>query len=488
MERVTQRRGEGHRADLLGASTLGRAGGAMFVAGSIAGLVVGVLVLGRWDWLLVAYGLLGVMVGVAVLRVRWLYESPASLLAQSLLAFMLIAAVTRVLPELLVPYLPLYVLVFVAVGATQHPLSLPLASVVATLAFIGAAWGIDDHQVYEAFALTLAVGVISGGVLAVVTDQRRLTALALERLFDDVAGLPRAEDAAGTAALLERAVLDFVDADYVISFLEKEPGADVYRAVTSGATGQYGDESVDIHTELLTQGDFVFVPDARTDPRTDGEHIADAEIGSVAFIPLYGSRSLIGGTVVVWRRVVDEPAPSAQFALRILTTEAGLIFERQQAAHRLSVEATTDGLTGLLNRRAVDRRLGRLRPGDAVVLIDLDDFKGVNDSAGHVVGDRTLRQLARVMVDSCRAEDWCGRLGGDEFVVVLRGGGAEGLRAVLDKMRAAWDGEFPPTSFSAGGAVHIEGEDPLGTVARADAALYRAKDAGRDRTEIDEAV
>jgi len=153
---------------------------------------------------------------------------------------------------------------------------------------------------------------------------------------------------------------------------------------------------------------------------------------------------------------------------------------REQA---LIAAAERDPLTGMFNRRAIDDLLTNLRPTDAVILLDLDYFKQVNDTHGHATGDDVLIRMARCIDETLRGKDWAGRLGGEEFVIVARDGGVQGALAVIDRLRRAWDGSDPVTTFSAGVAVHDFGASPLDTLGLADGAMYLAKNNGRNRTE-----
>lgn len=147
-------------------------------------------------------------------------------------------------------------------------------------------------------------------------------------------------------------------------------------------------------------------------------------------------------------------------------------------ADRVAVNAEVDSLTGLPNRRMLGRALGRLREGDAVVMIDLDHFKRVNDTLGHPAGDEVLRVLGRILRGSSRGRDVVGRYGGEEFVVIL--GNEADPDSFLERLRGAWERDRPqPVTFSAG--IARVGIDPSGALAAADHALYRAKEAGRDR-------
>jgi diguanylate cyclase (GGDEF)-like protein len=159
--------------------------------------------------------------------------------------------------------------------------------------------------------------------------------------------------------------------------------------------------------------------------------------------------------------------------------DARHVLELSVRTERLSQSASTDALTGLPNRRMIDRALGRLAAGDTVIVVDLDHFKRVNDEFGHATGDDVLRAFGSVLRRTARGRDVVGRFGGEEFVAVLPAPAA-GAEAFLQRLRAAWLEDRPiSVTFSAG--VARFGEDPDETIARADLALYAAKDAGRDR-------
>ncbi|MGH9298006.1 MAG: GGDEF domain-containing protein [Acidimicrobiales bacterium] len=169
-------------------------------------------------------------------------------------------------------------------------------------------------------------------------------------------------------------------------------------------------------------------------------------------------------------------------AIWVLTAEllASRTGRAQVQMGRLHDEAHTDHLTGLGNRRGLDVALAALMPGDMVVLVDLDHFKEVNDSLGHEAGDRVIREFATSLRSVLRASDLAFRYGGEELVVVTKGGDgtAAGADALLGRLQAAWAREERP-SYSAGVSIHAM-RSASETFARADAALYRAKDEGRN--------
>lgn len=152
--------------------------------------------------------------------------------------------------------------------------------------------------------------------------------------------------------------------------------------------------------------------------------------------------------------------------------------------------AVTDPLTGLRNRRYVRRHLdGLLRGGDvAVLILDLDRFKPINDTWGHNVGDAALREVANRLRVNLRAADVVARWGGEEFLVVMAGAPTEYAMLVAERLRDAIGGtpmQLGPVEISATASIGVAvapcGSDSDAVIGAADAALYRAKAAGRDK-------
>ncbi|MEG3180949.1 sensor domain-containing diguanylate cyclase [Sphingomonas sp. LT1P40] len=161
----------------------------------------------------------------------------------------------------------------------------------------------------------------------------------------------------------------------------------------------------------------------------------------------------------------------------------------------LERQAATDPMTGVLNRRAFQERLARYRDsGDgpaALALFDLDHFKRVNDSHGHEAGDSALLVFADVLRGNLRSEDVIGRLGGEEFAVLFPGRTASDALAACERVRRSLEDTrigTPPVSFtitvSTGVAPVRHGETSEAVFRQADAALYRAKALGRNRSEL----
>ena len=163
--------------------------------------------------------------------------------------------------------------------------------------------------------------------------------------------------------------------------------------------------------------------------------------------------------------------------------------ERNRQRDELLSLSINDALTGVGNRRAFDTQLDEVlkiqerTPGDInLLLLDLDNFKKVNDTLGHDAGDRVLREVAETITARMRAGDHAFRFGGDEFAIIARGKGVESLAEDLcDRVQAFATTEKLPISVSIGIGSLGQGDTASEWVRRADAALYRAKDSGKNR-------
>jgi diguanylate cyclase (GGDEF)-like protein len=170
---------------------------------------------------------------------------------------------------------------------------------------------------------------------------------------------------------------------------------------------------------------------------------------------------------------------------------AALTAKVDQLAHH-------DELTGLLNRRSLLaslreelQRADRQKTPLCVGILDLDKFKSVNDTLGHLAGDKTLKIFAHTLTGHTRKSDRFGRYGGEEFLLIMTGTGTDTALVPLDRMREAlqaadWSEVAPGfgMTFSCGVACYQPGESPEALLQRADEALYRAKADGRNCTRL----
>ena len=195
------------------------------------------------------------------------------------------------------------------------------------------------------------------------------------------------------------------------------------------------------------------------------------------------------------------PASYVFGALMVVVATARAARYAEREMHAARVVARTDPLTRLPNRAqlddGLDERIDDARARGqplAVMFIDLDRFKAINDALGHAVGDRCLEAIGRVLRRHVRAEDLLVRYGGEEFVLVLQGAGTERAHTVAETLRRAVaeecieiDGRRIPLTASIGVSDLRADDSAAELLARADAALYRAKHEGRDRVVLDAA-
>ena len=225
--------------------------------------------------------------------------------------------------------------------------------------------------------------------------------------------------------------------------------------------------------------------------------------GNVLAVPLRSMGSVLG-VLALYDRVDGRPFDSTDDdALRTLAGQASIAIDNVQLHQEAQRLSTTDALTGLWNFRYLSMSLAReierstrfQRPL-AVLMLDLDHFKQVNDQHGHARGDAVLRELAQRVQEQIREVDTFARYGGEEFVVVLPETTVEGATQLAERICVAvrrepfhTDGEEPLTvTVSVGGAAFPAHGSSAATLMRAaDRALYVAKNEGRDRWHVPEA-
>ncbi len=327
------------------------------------------------------------------------------------------------------------------------------------------------------------------GVCRDVTEQRRRDA-ALERARNRERLLTR----------IVRAIRDEVDPDNILSVAAEatahhlaSPRSEIHRyreewgfEVAAAYGGRLDSATVE---RLLAEAAESPDPVALETP--DGEVLASAT--------RYHHR--VNGAIAIWRPKDRGPwREDDRTVLAGVADQLGIAIEQIANHEALRYQSRTDALTGLLNRRGfiedLERRLVRQekagRPA-ALIYVDLDNFKPVNDVHGHKRGDELLQTVAKLLVEGTRPGDLVARLGGDEFAIWLEGADAavarERAEAVLEGAKAlrAFSGDPDrPVGLSLGVAVFEPGENAGLDVlfARADAAMYEAKRGGKGAVRI----
>lgn len=228
---------------------------------------------------------------------------------------------------------------------------------------------------------------------------------------------------------------------------------------------------------------------ASEDPRFVVKPELTRELGSFLGVPLVAGARCMGVLSAVHPDVDHFSEHDEQLA----TLVAAICAPRVETA-RLERLSRTDPLTGTLNRRGFDREFPEVRSGGdgastlSVAMADVDHFKRINDGYGHAVGDEVLKAVGRILADAVRSDDAVVRYGGEEFLLVLPAVDREGALKVAERARSTIEHavlhpayEELRVTISIGVAQRRPGEARAELVERADAAMYRAKQQGRNR-------
>ncbi len=237
----------------------------------------------------------------------------------------------------------------------------------------------------------------------------------------------------------------------------------------------------------------VLVRDGRGDGSLAGLPVPDRMEGSLIVVPLLGPNRA-AGVLTLERTRSAVPFDDQEFELvKLFAGQVSIALRNAETYQAAEVRARTDDLTGLLNSRTFKDQLARGTAGQdpfGLVMIDLDDFKAVNDTLGHQAGDRLLRDIAMAIRSAARESDAVFRYGGDEFAVILPNSDSEGLAAAADRIvRAvgrvgdaggAWhDGGVPVSASIGTAAFPSDGARAEDVLLAADRACFVAKRRGR---------
>jgi diguanylate cyclase (GGDEF)-like protein len=425
---------------------LGRLGGAGLLTGAVA--LFALMALPHWDAAgspaTVAVSIGTALGGIAALRARWSDDATRAGMVLTGGAYLALG-VCALAGGSQAAYGPLFVVVAAWCGLALGPsYTLKLAPLALACATIPAWLGRPGTALTGIGAIVVAT--VTGEIFARLADRVRrdarrdaLRTRALERLTAGQLDLARATNARQAAAIAAAVARDILDAGATSVTLDR----DGVRVVMAGEPG---------------------LPD------------------SIPLeVPLNGRGGVgIRGVLTVHPRPGERLDPFGQTLLTSLAAATSAALESVALNARLRVRAEVDPLTGLGNRRRLDTALTKLRPGDVVIAIDLDNFKSVNDTLGHDVGDEVLRSFGRHLASLTRAGELAIRTGGEEFLLIISGSDANHRTAatLLGRLASEWWARSPLTTFSAGAVVHPAG-NPAATIKRADQALYEAKRRGR---------
>lgn len=221
---------------------------------------------------------------------------------------------------------------------------------------------------------------------------------------------------------------------------------------------------------------------------SEGREATESDPGAESGIDklLFGTREMQGAISALQNRLDDS---------------RNEIDKLRQEVDRAREDALADGLTGLVNRRGFDLALAACLSaaesggrGPSLLITDIDHFKRVNDTYGHLFGDKVIRAVAQILKANVKGQDTAARYGGEEFVVLLPETSLDGAWVVAEKIRSTIEGsrvrrsdnnqEIAQITVSLGVASYSAGESASDFIARVDSALYASKNQGRNRVTL----
>jgi diguanylate cyclase (GGDEF)-like protein len=360
----------------------------------------------------------------------------------------------------------------------------------------------DDEQ------LAVAAALASHAALALEAAQERARSqrhqLGLEQLLHVTSQLPQTISTEAMLTSVCEAISDALEFDKVLIQLVEPGSGTLQPAAAAGFSAEEVEASGTLHLDRISR---LFEP--------------EFDIAGCYLVPRTEAAKRVGASQVIYRSVMNGRGPQAwdhhwlvvplrdangdvrgvlwadEPHSRLLPSEHVLQALRIFANHAMEALAVAtqleetrfladhDPLTRLLNRRALLRELTTAATEDeplALVFLDLDNFKDVNDGHGHAAGDRVLAQLAMLLVELVRSGDDAFRVGGDEFALLLRGAGELEAREVVARILGAVEANFDPLvrtlSASFGIAPSAGGREPEELLRIADEAMYEAKRSG----------
>jgi diguanylate cyclase (GGDEF)-like protein len=359
-----------------------------------------------------------------------------------------------------------------------------------------------DHWV-RVVPIEDAKGEVSGGLAVVldITDRRTGQPTSMGRrttvaaVTDATRELARSIDQSAARTAICTGARRVADAP-VAALFEPAPRDPGRLEVTASAGAELRGLSIELDPGATDGAAHAFAAAEETfvarhgvdDPLADRDFMRRARVQSVLWHPVMRDRESVGLLAVGWREPVAGISLRLQSMIELLGAEAAVAIGRADMFGELERLARTDELTGLPNRRDWEERLpaelaraSRAEQSLCVAMLDLDRFKTYNDNRGHQAGDRLLSEAAEAWLGALRPYDVLARYGGEEFSLLLPDVDLDDAIALVERLRAATpDGE----SCSAGLAAWDGAEDAASLVGRADAALYEAKRAGRDRIAV----
>lgn len=332
----------------------------------------------------------------------------------------------------------------------------------------------EELELHEFDTTNVAFSALAAAVLGEASAGRRIgpnkSYLSnLKRLDKVMTNFERPSDIHHAAAQIVESTQELFNSDFVTAVL-RSPEGELVSATSKGSDNNEND-----------------ILDTRI-----AKHLTEAIGGTEPKIVSLSNENLLVSPI----RANDLPAGAVVCDLsseadkdytvsltKVYRTQLSSAIEHLYVFDELEKATRTDELTGIGNRKHANKLLESLNEGDALILLDLDGFKEVNDTMGHSAGDQVLLDLSEHLKACLRDSDTSARLGGDEFMVVAKRAFAD-PEAVADRILHGWDIPDRSTTLSAGVALHEPEVTAQVTYDRADEALYAAKEAGKNQSKL----
>jgi diguanylate cyclase (GGDEF)-like protein len=354
----------------------------------------------------------------------------------------------------------------------------------------------EDRDLLTLFASQVAIAIQNARLF----DAQRRRVLEQQTIQTFVQELTSVHDATSIAGIVDEQLRALVDFDFCCLFVFSPDGRLMpitsNPELTSKVPWLANDEGVAGH--VVQTGAPVIVHDTTDDSRVSKRTCCVRKAYSVVAAPLKYEGQVIG-VIILSREGRNRFDDTALNLLTIVGGQTAIALDRCRLYEELRVQAVTDELTGLFNRRYLDGRLDAeqsraARNGHAlsVLMMDLDDFKGVNDAYGHDCGDEVLREIARLLRRTVRTEDVVARYGGEEFCIILPEIGIDQAVAAAERIRKSIAETTLPVAqgeasvrASIGVSGLRAGDTETTLVTRADHAMYDAKRMGGNQVRVD---